>query len=313
MIWAGLTDHLLCKTELFLDARFSFLSFWYLQIILYIIISLEKVENKSFKSFQPGLNLTIWPEPWPELKNMFLIWPRGQTDELIGLQLHQVHLVHKLDGLESKLDSWKQELRTVQFRLRTIIRFNKKIFFATGHLHRRLSSSFKILARPVFVSATFQFSPSSFRSFNLIDRSISVFWTVYFQLVLAVCFKIILTVLFNSLKSCNRPLWHMTFHFLFGSEPSNFLTRESLIETVHFFCDSGASTFPCTSDFLLKIDLTLWKTTIQTYSVCSQTASMLNQYSIMLLNRDYSNLADGPECRPLIGSYGWDIRVRTCD
>ena len=127
MIWAGLTDHLLCKTELFLDARFSFLSFWYLQIILYIIISLEKVENKSFKSFQPGLNLTIWPEPWPELKNMFLIWPRGQTDELIGLQLHQVHLVHKLDGLESKLDSWKQELRTVQFRFRTIIRFKLKL------------------------------------------------------------------------------------------------------------------------------------------------------------------------------------------
>ena len=151
MIWAGLTDHLLCKTELFLDARFSFLSFWYLQIILYIIISLEKVENKSFKSFQPGLNLTIWPEPWPELKNMFPIWPRGQTDELIGLQLHQVHLGHRLDSLESKLDSWKQELRTVQLRFRTIIRFNTKIFFVTGHLHRRLPSSFKLLDLPVYV------------------------------------------------------------------------------------------------------------------------------------------------------------------
>ena len=62
MIWAGLTDHLLCKTELFLDTRFSFFLFLVSPVSPDHTVyqcNTSKIENKSFKSFQPGLNLTI--------------------------------------------------------------------------------------------------------------------------------------------------------------------------------------------------------------------------------------------------------------
>ena len=57
MIWAGLTDHLFCKTELFLDTRFSFFRFWYLQylqIIQYISVTLEKLKTSRSNHFNLG-------------------------------------------------------------------------------------------------------------------------------------------------------------------------------------------------------------------------------------------------------------------
>ena len=87
-IWAGLTDHLMCKPELFLDNRFQVITLimvghdiqWYLEPIVHsssYCRSFQKVENKSFK--KRGSNLNIWPEAWPKLENMLLFRLRSNA------------------------------------------------------------------------------------------------------------------------------------------------------------------------------------------------------------------------------------------
>ena len=169
MIWAGLTDHLLCKTELFLDARFSVLRFWYLQIILYIIISLEKVENKSLKSFQPELNLT---------KTCFLFHPGAKRTSLSVYNFIRFTWDIHWTVLSQNLIVWSKILitvRTVKFKFWTILRFNAT-FLATGLFHLRVSSSFDhwlfSFCVLVFDLRTFQFN-WPFKS-SLMDRILSV-------------------------------------------------------------------------------------------------------------------------------------------